>query len=613
MLSKHIFNLIASFFLLLLIVVSCANPVTPTGGPKDETPPEFLGSDPVNRARNFASEKIDLVFDEFVVLSELNQQLLVSPPMQNKLDIKTKGKGVRIKFDKEELLADSTTYTVYFGNAIVDLHEGNPFPNFQYVFSTGPDIDSLSIRGKVLSAKHLLPIAGVTVCLYLDNSDTLSLDEMPQKIRPYYVAKTNEEGSFEINNIRNDSYLIFAVSDANANYFNDMPNEAIAFADKMILPEEVFDFIPDTIPIDTSNVELMDSLWANYAIKVTKQTHTLLLYEPQDSVQRVIKKELVDNNRMRFEFKFPLKEAVKFNVLDSDTISENIVFLEEYSSNMDSLDIWFLKPFADTNNLILIVDTLKADTIEILLNEPEVKVLPSSGRNRGRSRQESKNLTEPKIAYSSNVKAEFPYFSKVRIVFETPIKTANFENCSLMEDTVSVPFEIRFTDKIKRKLLIDYPWKEGVNYRFEIPDQALTDIYGTKNDSMIAKFKTTEESNYGELQIHFTLPNESNSIWQVQLIKGDGDKEQILSFATVKDSSNVLFSNLSADKYRIKILEDRDSNGRWSSGNYVKKRLPEKVFYFPTVIEIQAGWKVEEEWEINYEVQENTSVIKAIK
>lgn len=93
--SKQIFNLTVFLFILLLIVVSCANPVAPTGGPKDETPPEFLGSEPVNRARNFNVDRIDLVFDEFVVLKDLNQQLLVSPPMEEKLDVKTKGKGVR--------------------------------------------------------------------------------------------------------------------------------------------------------------------------------------------------------------------------------------------------------------------------------------------------------------------------------------------------------------------------------------------------------------------------------------------------------------------------------------------------------------------------------------
>ena len=605
---KRILNFTASIFILFLIVISCAKPVAPTGGPKDEIPPKFIGSNPVNRARNFNANRVDLAFDEFVVLKELNKQLLTSPPMKGKLVVKPRGKGVRINFAKDEVLVENTTYTIYFGDAIVDLHENNPLPNFQYVFATGKDIDSLSIRGKVLSAEYLMPSVGVYVCLYLDNNDTLSLDEMPLKVRPYYVAKTNEKGIFEINNIRNERYLIFAVQDVNANYFKDMPNESIAFSDAMILPGEVFDFIPDTIPIDTTNVKLMDSLWANYAIPVTKESHTLLLYEPQDSVQRVLKKSLEDNSRMHFEFKYPLKKAIKIDVLDVDSISEKSVFMEEYSANMDSLDLWFLKPFADTIRMSIVVDTLKADTIEVLLNAQPEKPIKSTGR--GKPVQESKTVKAQTIAHSDNFKPEFPYFSKGKITFKTPIITANFENCRLLEDSLAVPFKIRFTDKVQRKLLIDYPWKEGARYRFEIPDQAFTDIYGIKNDSVVAKFKTTEESNYGELILQVTLPIDSNSSWIVQLIKGVEEKEQIISHASIQKSGVVVFSHLKADKYRIKILEDKDNNGRWSSGNYALKRLPEKVFYFPTIIEMKAGWKVEEKWEVSYNVQENPSAAK---
>jgi len=601
---KQFFNLILALSISFLMWVSCANPVAPTGGPKDETPPEFLGSEPVNRARNFNTDRIDLVFDEFVVLKDLNQQLLVSPPMEEKLDVKTKGKGVRINFDKEEVLAENTTYTIYFGDAIVDLHENNPLSNFQYVFSTGQDIDSLSIRGKVLTAEYLLPAEEVFVCLYLDNNDTIVFDSLPQKVRPYYVAKTNKEGYFEINNIKNDRYLIFAVQDANANYFNDMPNEAVAFVSDLIIPEEVFDYIPDTIPVDTSNVELMDSLWANYAVQVTKITQTLLLYEPQDSVQRVLEEDFLDNRRMHFEFKYPLKEDVLFEVLN--VASDKEVFLAEYSAKRDTLDLWFLEPFVDTLRLKMVIDTLQADTVEIIFNTAEPKETPRA--RRGRQSTETKTKKVETISYSDNFTEEFPYFSKGKITFKTPIKIQNFENCTLLEDSTAVPFEIYFTDKVKRKLLIDYSWKEGTEYRFEIPDQALTDIYGLKNDSIVAEFKTTEETDYAELILHLVLPEESNSTWLVQLFKGTEENEQVFAQASLDKSRNLVFPKLAADKYRLKILEDRDGNGRWTSGDYTKKQLPEKVFYFSTPIELKSGWKVEETWEIGNAFQVNPSV-----
>lgn len=601
---RQIFNLVLAAFISLVMWISCANPVAPTGGPKDETPPEFMGSEPVNRARNFDDKKVDLLFDEFVVLKDLNQHLLISPPMEEKLDVKTKGKGLRINFAKEEVLAENTTYTIYFGDAIVDLHENNPISNFQYVFSTGPAIDSLSIRGKVLTAEYLLPAEDVFVCLYLDNNDTLALDSLPQKVRPYYVAKTNAEGDFEINNIKNDQYLIFAVKDANANYINDMPNEAVAFADALIMPEEVFDYIPDTIPIDTSNVELMDSLWANYAVQITKQTHTLLLFDPQDSVQKVINDEILDNRRMHFEFKYPLKEDVVFEALNIDTAKQ--VFLAEYNASRDSLDLWFLEPLPDTLMLKMVVDTLQADTLEIVLSRPKKTEAPKSRRNKGEEKK-SKQVAET-IKYSSNFTSNFPYFAKGKITFETPIEYANFENCILLEDSVSVPFEIQFTDKVKRKLVIDYSWKEGVDYRFEIPDQALSDIYGVKNDSIVEDFSATEKSDYADLTLKLTLPEESNYNWLIQIIKGTEDNEDIYGSMLVSQSGDVVFQNLAAGTYSVKILEDRDNDGRWTSGDYAKKQLPEKVFYFPNPIELKSGWKVEEEWVVTDEMQKNPSV-----
>lgn len=609
---KLLYKTIVRLFVLLLIVGSCANPVAPTGGPKDETPPVFLGSDPVNRSRNFHSDRIRMSFDEFVVLKDLNKQLLISPPMKNKPEIRTKGKGVQVKMNPEEQLQENTTYTIYFGDAIVDLHESNPLSNFQYVFSTGPEIDSLSIRGKVVSADYLLPEEGVFVCLYINNNDTIPLDSLPQTVRPYYVAKTNKDGLFEINNIRKDNYLIFAVRDANANYINDMPNETIAFDDKLVLPEEVYDYLPDTIPVDTANHALMDSLWANYAVPVTKQMHTLLMYEPQDSVQKVLETNVIDENRLNITFKYPLKKEVAIQVLKPEGKTQQEVLLAEYSNQKDSLDLWFYKPFADTIRFQMLVDTLKADTLEVVLNTKSAapQAAPVVRRGRGNKQASESKSARAYLEYSTNIKNPFPYFGRARITFKTPLSKANFENVKLYEDSVEVPVKLHFADSVKRKLDVTYTWKESADYRFVIPDLVLTDIYGTQNDSIILPFKTTEESNYGELMMGILLPDSTSYPWIVQLIKGTEENEKLLSKHVITKSGEVTFPNLPEEKYRIKILEDRDGNGRWSSGNYRQNRLPERVFYYDKTLEIKPGWKVEERWHIDTSKQENNGAQK---
>ena len=60
------------FYGLLFIIIyhfltSCANPISPTGGPKDTIPPTLVGTIPINKSLNFKDKSISLVFDEYDV------------------------------------------------------------------------------------------------------------------------------------------------------------------------------------------------------------------------------------------------------------------------------------------------------------------------------------------------------------------------------------------------------------------------------------------------------------------------------------------------------------------------------------------------------------------
>ena len=135
---KHKINNIVSF-LAALALAACANVVAPTGGPKDTTPPKVTEAKPANRTTGFDGQKIELKFNEYITLTNANQEVLISPPLSTKPDIKQGNKTVSVKF-KEPLLPN-TTYTIHFGNAIKDFHEGNVFDDYVYTFSTGDYID----------------------------------------------------------------------------------------------------------------------------------------------------------------------------------------------------------------------------------------------------------------------------------------------------------------------------------------------------------------------------------------------------------------------------------------------------------------------------------------
>src|SRR4026207_620744 len=136
---------------LQVYLTGCAQVVAPTGGPRDSIPPVLLTATPKEGTTNFTGKKITLEFNEYVVLDQLRENLLVSPTPKNDPYIDYKLRTVTIKI--RDTLEPNTTYTINLGNAIKDLNENNPFKDYRYVFSTGSVIDSLEFSGKVQAAE----------------------------------------------------------------------------------------------------------------------------------------------------------------------------------------------------------------------------------------------------------------------------------------------------------------------------------------------------------------------------------------------------------------------------------------------------------------------------
>jgi len=209
-------------FFISIIFYSCAQVVPLTGGDKAVTPPKVVSSSPENKSVNFHEKMIVIKFDEFIQLKNLSQQLIISPVMDEVPKITVKGKELIIKIESD--LEENTTYNFNFGQAIVDLHESNPLPNFKYVFSTGAILDSLTYSGKVADAFDLDPVEKVNVMLYKDLEDSIPLIS-----QPYYLALTDKSGNYSLSNLAAGTYRVFALKDINYNYIFDLPQEKIAF------------------------------------------------------------------------------------------------------------------------------------------------------------------------------------------------------------------------------------------------------------------------------------------------------------------------------------------------------------------------------------------------
>ncbi len=222
-----IFPLGGVLLLAALAYPSCARISAPTGGPKDKEPPVILQSVPENGTKMFKSKSFTITFDEYIVLDKITEKFMVSPPLKTKPDITVKGKALEVKWDED--LADSTTYTFYFQDAIRDNNEGNTINNYQYFFSTGNVIDSLSLSGNVFNAEDLEASSDMLVMMYSNLSDTA-----PSKTLPAYISRPDFSGGFVIRNIKPGKYRLYALNDLNGNKKYDGGDEKFAFTDSVI-------------------------------------------------------------------------------------------------------------------------------------------------------------------------------------------------------------------------------------------------------------------------------------------------------------------------------------------------------------------------------------------
>ncbi len=598
------------FLLFALSLQFCASPGPLGGGPKDLDPPVFLGSEPIKYSRNTRPRKIQMQFDEFLVLNDLHQNLIISPPLNEDPEIKLKGKKVIIKNDKDLILGENTTYTYYFGDAICDLHEDNPIQNFEYVFSTGPSLDSLSIRGNILQSEFLTPEETVYVCLYKYGvNDTIPFDSLPYFVRPYYVSRTNELGEYKLNNLRLDDYLMFAIKDVNSNYYFDMPNEEISFLDSLVYPEDVFDYIPDSIPINLSDTALMDSLWEYHSYAMVQNPVDLYLFAEHDSIPRLLETSVELDKKIDFFFRFPVQDSIHF-ILFNDSTNEDWS-IQEFSKHRDTLTLWLPELEYDTLYLSMQVDTLAIDTIDFAVRTIK-KETNKPKRRRKKKEDKSKKKKEDKkvIKFNSNVTKPFPFYKPVVLKFETPLAYANLDNLTVIEDSIEVKVEAKFLDGLKRNLKIEYPWKEETNYKITIPQEALVDIFGLENDSINLSLATSTTDDYSDISMNIQLDSSNISQMVISLVKGETDKETVIQKHIIHGDSILVLPYVGEGDYYLKALEDFNANGRWNTGNYGLKLLSEPIYYFPLPISTKAGWDIEENWEITKADRKRPEVIK---
>ncbi len=592
---RSILNLLI-FAFIIVGTERCANPVSPAGGPKDTRPPGFLKAEPPQYTRNFDETRIRIYFDEFVELKDVNQQLIVSPPMEEMPEIKSRGRSIQVDF--KEPLKDSTTYTLFFGNAIVDITENNPISNFLYVFSTGNILDSLTLKGLVTDAFTNAAVPDVSLMLYLDNNDTIPFDSLPYFVKPYFMTRTVANGEFTFNNLPDKSFKIFALEDQNATLTFDQPTERIAFIDSLVEPYYVPPVVKDTAelkndslsadtlnpaPIQTDTLKV-DSIPQDTMFNPlrTRQLLNMYLFQETDSNQRFIKASLLKPQNIAFIFKNPV---IAPDILVIDTVIKDSWYIREDGVAGDTILYWMTEIPSDSLTFVIEDNGEILDTTRIALKATEKK---RRGRKDKEDEEAKKESLKPDFMKGSPIPGK-PFVVR----FPYPIKTYNERDIMMIEgeDTLFTRFE--FTDSIRRKAVINRDWEESTRYKFIIPDSVFTDIRGLSHDTLTPSFTTKALADYGNFYVDITI-GKPGANFILQLLEGDKKHREI----QITEEGRVAFEYLLPASYQLKVIYDTNHNGKWDTGDYHYKIQPEAVNFFPKEITVRANWDIVEEWEL---------------
>lgn len=531
------------YLISFLLLVRCAQVAPLTGGPKDTTPPQLKQAIPANQSVNFNSDLIVLSFDEFVQVTDVANNLIISPKLPNNPTINASGKQVTIELKKDDL-KPNTTYRFYLGQAIADTHEGNPIRNFEYTFSTGNYIDSLKISGQVNEAYNNKPAGDVVVALYSGKENS---DSLPYKQTPDYVSRTDDNGSFSFSNLPYTTFRAYAFSDKNKNNLYDGEVEKIAFRDSLL-----------ELKSDSS------------------LSFRLFREEPP---------------------KFFIKKAlspyygVVMVLLSKKTKSVVKPLLPENSTN-----IYETNPGQLKDTISVYYKNIR-DTLALLIENPVLKqndtlTIPLPKRPASKRKFSNMTLNTPNNTLIYNTRPRIT-FSVWMDTIRTDLSKLSFRDKA---DTVHAPARVNGNWINATTFEIRNTMSDAHGYEIKADTNAFYDIRGLANDSLKLSFTTQSKTDLGKVTLKVILNKKQDYVVQLTDEKENVVVERFISLSLSSSNVQTLdIIDLPPATYTVKIIFDDNKNRKWDTGHLILKQQPERVIIHPKQIKVLSDWEIEEE------------------
>lgn len=539
-------QLIYLFLLFLsgLAAFSCAKQSSPMGGPRDEDPPLLIESLPKDQSVNTKPERIVLTFDEFVGLDNPGKGVVITPKVNKDLVEFTALKNSITVLLKQDL-EDSTTYVLDFQKSVVDISERNPAENLRLVFSTGNQIDSLNISGRLRfplsDSKEDYKNVLVGIYPLNDSTDVFSAP-------PYYLAQVDTLGKFSLKNLKSGHYRAYAWKDVNGNLKADYKSEE-------------YDFLPDTISLTP---ETTDSLFFN----LTKADLTPI--------------KILRSSNFGKNFDIILNRNPLLNEVENDLIGKGLFYVQ----GEKRLRFFPKKPILDSIPIkISLQDSVGFSSDSLIWAK-----FPDSGRK------------PEKLDIQINSGKSFYQHLDIQLTFNKPVNQINLDSLQLKIDSLFIPIQkhmLSFVDSSKRDVLhikaflADSLQTELV--ALIAPDSTFQDIEGEYNEKKVeANYRKLVRKNLADGISGEVIGTEGPLI--IQLING---KKEITYQQVLDTKTKFSFSLLDPGTYTLRVIEDSNGNGIWDPSNYMQRKLAERVFYYKGEDQtrdliIRGGWTIED-------------------
>ena len=552
--------LVAVLLLVMGLLPQCARRVALSGGERDTIAPYIVRAVPPSGSTHFTGNRIRLTFNEYVALKDAQKEIYFSPPFR--WPYATTLQGRTLVFDIVDTLQQDVTYRLHLGKAVQDLTENNPFVDTRYCLATGDRIDSARLVGRVRDALLHTPVAGVKVMLYTKDADSLVRSHLPN-----YVTVTDADGRFVFDNLPVRSFKLFALEDANANYFYDQPKERVAFSDSLV----------------HSSSTLSDS---------ARSYPLLNLFTYSRKPSALISATRVTPEQIRLIFSEPPEDSLSLSTLQGAPQD----YVRESSRYGDTLTYWLedaTTVLSDTLQLSLRYKATVAERLE--WRTDTLRLAYSFAAQKEKEVQHIRQFLADSLLRINSVWANAGVASAdtLRIRVSGAVKSFDRKRFILLHDTVSLPVEVYSVSQKPREFLLKGDLKPRQRYRVRILPNAVSDTFGRTNDTTNLEVQTLNPSQFAVLHV---LLRGAPQHALVQVLTADEKKTIVRSVVVPEGATRLSIPYLPPNLYTLRIVDDRNANGEWDTGNYWTHLQPEPVRYYrndklQSTLTLRANWE----------------------